>query len=430
MPMSNQGGIWSEHLAQEGDVDGRNRGALAIFLALSVSLDLPLALLLPQTTANIGYVVAFVGLALLVTLSGESYRWHAGIGYAVLLAAAAIASLLANVDSGDADATARYTLMLLACLGACVLNARLLADPLQAVFFVRALALFGALSLLFYLVSFAAEIRLGIERFGGVLNPNAVGLVAMSVGTLALSLPLVLRLPAVTVVLFALYAVNSRAAIVAFFVGVGVAYMVNWKHRAPRWRLLGVLSLMFGIVALAYLDPVRDFVLDDIFKFDDPYRGIDTGFTNRTDAWLDAIGLWLEAPLLGFGYRAQELLFSDISSFSSSHSGYLSLLIDGGALALVLFLVFAGHAVARCVRQVRQVPQLSGFLAFLVGYLVNMTFERFALNFGNMASLMFALLAISIFAVELGAPAWQADLSASKQRKSGPLFANSPAGGR
>ena len=404
---------------------GSNRiRRLVLLLSGAMASDLLLALILPGNVANLAYVVVLACLALILLLSGQEIAWHAGASYSLALSICSIASLLLNIDTDEIFQIGLYTSLLIMCFSFCFIFSQLFRTVHGGIYFFRSFSVMAAITLMIYFAVFSTDLLFSDERFGGIFNPNAIGLLSMSVGCIAMSLKLPARLPILSIALLGLYAANSRAAILSLVAGVSFVYILLWWRGVIVRKVLSIIVIGGILISFFFIEAINDFVVNEIFKYEDPYRGASTGFTNRIYAWSDAVNLWLAAPIVGYGYRAQELIFGDNSIYSSSHSGYLSLLIDGGALMLLVFCVFMVHSVWRSIMLVLVHPGLAGLLALQIGYLVDMLFERFALNFGNMASMAFAFASVSVFAISVSArhTGGTDGRAKSDPSRSGPLF--------
>ena len=63
------------------------------------------------------------------------------------------------------------------------------------------------------------------------------------------------------------------------------------------WVLLAIpASLSAFIIILVGFPHMRVFVLQDLAKIDDPYRGLGTGLVGRVATWAEVLEIWIEAP--------------------------------------------------------------------------------------------------------------------------------------
>jgi len=143
--------------------------------------------------------------------------------------------------------------------------------------------------------------------------------------------------------------------------------------------------LVCVVVLLIYQDAVENWVSSLLFLHD-KYRGIGTGFTRRLDAWQEALDLFKANPMFGVGFRMHEQY---MTTLSSAHNGYLSLLADVGLVGAISPFVLTALSAWRLLRLSLDGNEIAilGF-SFVVGYLFLATFERFLLGMGNPTSIV------------------------------------------
>ena len=176
---------------------------------------------------------------------------------------------------------------------------------------------------------------------------------------------------------------NSRAEALALF-----AYLATYTFLRSRGGLRKALSVALGVSVVALL------VLSDYWaaalKLHDAYRGVGSGLTGRVTGFQYSAELIAERPLLGVGYRRQELYFEDAGFWvgrveypiSSSHNGLLGILIEWGILGSLILLapiMARARTIRESVRDSNALPVVVSFLAFIM-------FERYYINFGNLYS--------------------------------------------
>lgn len=231
-------------------------------------------------------------------------------------------------------------------------------------------------------------------RLIGYLSPNTVGLVAVSgvlaslVGARTWAIALGAAPSAVV-----LYQTNSRTAIVALAVGL-VVWLLARRTRISHLRLALGMMVFGGVGLLVYLK--RDAIFRVVFSVlavDNPYRGIHTGFTGRLDAWQEAWGMFLAHPIVGVGFHMHESL---MTTYSSAHNGYLTVLAETGLLGAIPVAWLIGRALKRYATAPRSDIEAWG-LGFLCAYLSVALTERYLFNTGNPTSLLFLVLIVRGF---------------------------------
>jgi O-antigen ligase len=344
-------------------------------------------------------VVFFAGLAVLALVA-----WERGGGRIValrgawllanLFAAVILASALANLGTEHGRAVLTYAFVLIATLYAALALARLTLDEPAAV-----LVPYAALTVASFLIGYLVEPEAENGRFGGILNPNSAAMVLASGCCAALvARPRALRNGLLAAGALLVLATGSRSALLGLVAAAAVLLARGLLGPALPKRLALALA---GLLALAALWAWgADWAVGSVARhlaLWDRHRGVGTGFTNRVLMWDIALELWPRAPLLGHGPRANELLYEAygrgnprLAHLSSTHSGWLAVLVDLGAVGLALYLAAVGRALARAWRAPTGGDAVAqAKLALLVTYAFIATFERFAINAGNPVSVLF-----------------------------------------
>jgi O-antigen ligase len=353
--------------------------ALGIGLALGTGICLLHILLRPDHLPTHPMVWIYIG----------------AFGFIILLS-----QLVGNFDGADLrsiiqSAAMIVVLVIAACVGASGLYTRVL--PIFAV-------LLAPVLLMVYI---DGDIVWG--RLVGRAQPNYWGLISLSCAIAALSLRRkLLKALVLGVAVLILYATSARGSMVGTFAALTTAAAVFFLVNGARKRIVIVSFLCFAMVVGAWAELGFSFISNELFKVNDPYRGIDTGFTGRTEPWTYGLTLAMERPVLGYGYRESEGLFGPALGIDSAHNGYITMMIDTGIIGLLLYLVFIGHSIKIGFSRLRK-PLVLCALGYLVGYSVIGLFERYALNAGQPLSILFLISAFYVLTptsgVRLSAPA-------------------------
>jgi O-antigen ligase len=243
---------------------------------------------------------------------------------------------------------------------------------------------------------FLVYIILTGERVSGRLSAglqfNMWGLVGLTVclGALARK-PGPLAIAAFAVGLSSILESSSREnllCVVAALLVVTPLYLEGLS----RGRLLAALAALCVTLfaAVLLLDP---YILDaiqyfnrDILLLDSRERGINSGFTGRTDIWAETVGLWLKSPLLGIGFRQHERFLAGWPA----HNAYLAMLADMGLVGLVVYLVLLiSSLVAAWSIQDQRTRRF--VVAVIVAYIVSGFMDRRTINAGNPFSVLFLM---------------------------------------
>lgn len=247
--------------------------------------------------------------------------------------------------------------------------------------------LFTGLFLLF--INFEGEYVWGRLSAHGI-QPNFWGTIALSVAVAGLGarrLPLMVF--GVGVALLTFYNASARGSLVAFLAAGSIALVVSVLNlRGPRLVIaVAAMGMALGMLAVTepYISDVFDTVAVDVFKVNDPARGLDSGFTGRTVLWEEAVGLWKKSPLFGIGFHQSEVLLD-----APAHNGYLAMLSETGIVGFLLYIYLLGWAFVAGLGLTDR-PSLRLVLSTVVGYSVYGFFEARAFNIANPMSLLFLI---------------------------------------
>lgn len=231
----------------------------------------------------------------------------------------------------------------------------------------------------------------------GGLHPNYLGMIAMVafIGGLGIR-PRMLRWLVLLVTTGVMAAVSSRGSMLAAGVaalGHTAAAVAAAPPRAPALAAartvhaaLAVLCVGAGALALWMLEAAwLTRAADVLLKINDPYRGLESGASGRTEAWTAALALWNAQPLLGVGFKGHTFL---MPQSWTAHNAYLAMLAETGVIGMVGYLTLCGAAVAGLWRQ-RRVPRNRAAIALVASYLIYGLVETRAVGFGNPYSILF-----------------------------------------
>ncbi|MGZ5179614.1 MAG: O-antigen ligase family protein [Ramlibacter sp.] len=236
-------------------------------------------------------------------------------------------------------------------------------------------------------------------RLTGELHPNFIGMIAMVafVGALGIrNWPLKIAVIGGTAAV--MVAGSSRASIVgaalaaacyAACQAAGPVPLAERDRRTRRVALVLLASVLVVTVLWAAHITVIVSLLDSLLKVNDPYRGLSSGASGRTELWAAALELWKENPFFGVGFKGHPPL---MPNHMSAHSGYLAMLAETGIVGLAGYLVICGAALVGALRW-RRDPARQTALALLVSYLFYGLIEYRSVGFGNPYSILFLWIA-------------------------------------
>jgi O-antigen ligase len=116
-----------------------------------------------------------------------------------------------------------------------------------------------------------------------------------------------------------------------FGLALALSLMAFIFYRINQNKLLIVIVGLGLAIALGavYFDSIYRFVFS-VLLLDDPYRGLDSGFSGRFNNWQAGLEKFSETPLIGVG------LYDPVASYT--HSGYLKAFAQFGVIYGLLFL--------------------------------------------------------------------------------------------
>jgi O-antigen ligase len=171
--------------------------------------------------------------------------------------------------------------------------------------------------------------------------------------------------------------IGSSRGVLAGLIAVGIVWLalrlVRWRYRAKLQVVLVALPFIaLGVLLVAPAWPAAA----------DALR-VDRGLNYRDALWSAGLELWMERPLLGYGYAAatSDLLGHMVDRAGSLHSGYLETLNRGGALLFGLVYGSVITIVLSALRLSRDRWCRNGWpVAIVVFWLVNSAFRTFTLG--------------------------------------------------
>jgi O-antigen ligase len=264
-------------------------------------------------------------------------------------------------------------------------------DPRQLELGLKTYALISVVLLIIYAIGHRkAGLRLGDETKS--LGSNAIGVMCVSAVLAAAAVrTLAIRIPLMASAGFILYLTGSRASSVFMIIGLTLILLSRIKT-LTTWQKIALAGFaLAAIIVSAYSLETLEHFFSNFFALHDEWRGVKSGATGRKYAWLATWNLFTTSPLIGVGFRAHEQM---IRIASSSHNGYLALLAEIGIIGFcgALALITRGIAVLwKNLKSQETVYANSIFFGLCIGYLILGIFERYLINVGNPASLLFII---------------------------------------
>lgn len=228
--------------------------------------------------------------------------------------------------------------------------------------------------------------------YAGTLQSNWWGLMAVILAVTGFAhKSRVLTAFCVATGLFVAYDASSRSSIVAIVGAILVLVMIHLPNLRGQRLVAAAVALVavlgFWMLFSPVIQHTLPVALDEVMKFDDPNRGISTGFTGRSDLWTAAIDTWLRSPLLGVGFHQHQWF---IPGGLGAHQAYLAVLADTGILGLLWYLFFLAASLWGSLG-IRDGGTRVVVLLTIVAYALVGLFEARAINGGNPFSIFFQM---------------------------------------
>ena len=174
------------------------------------------------------------------------------------------------------------------------------------------------------------------------------------------------------------------------FVGALVTLVVFCLYTVP-WKKTLLLALLVPIALLAVASLRSEFSgqLSSALLLDDPYRGINSGLSGRSDHIPIALDLITASPMFGHGFRIEEeYLPEKLLSVGAIHNGYLGALVEVGFVGAVPLFLVIGAGIYRLHRQARRSRLHTIGIALVVGYITIAMAQPYLVNLANPAGVL------------------------------------------
>lgn len=176
-----------------------------------------------------------------------------------------------------------------------------------------------------------------------------------------------------------LIATGTRGAVFGAAVGVLVVIWTRWRGS----RKIEVAVVL--VVALAAIALIATSAVESFFERGESLQQLAT-LNSRTNLWSEALALFPQHPLYGFGLTSSRGLFLDTIGLGGGHNAFMNLLIDTGIVGVTVWLVLLAGIVITTAR-------------------ISSAESRLRVDRIIIQALMLSMMANSLFAEGLGAPA-------------------------
>jgi exopolysaccharide production protein ExoQ len=174
-------------------------------------------------------------------------------------------------------------------------------------------------------------------------------------------------LVSLTMLTVAVLSVHTRGAVVGASAGAFVLMLFAVRGKA-RLAALSVLALIV-VMTLAFAWGA----VVDYFVRDEPTTQL-TNLNSRTDYWAVALDAVAQQPVFGYGVAAARGLFVEQTGLGGGHNAVVNVLVDLGAVGIVLWSSMVLATIVAAVRARRRMPDdalidraiVLGIVAFLL----------------------------------------------------------------
>ncbi|CAA7615424.1 conserved membrane hypothetical protein [Candidatus Terasakiella magnetica] len=246
-----------------------------------------------------------------------------------------------------------------------------------------------------------------LEQMG--LHPNYGGLLATAIAVSACGqASLRWRGAILFFCIFVCWLMESRGGLL----GMGFAFAVGHacrsfltkaaKGKAARLSAWGGAACGVAVLlSIVYGAQIAAFISEDFLLLDDRSRGLDSGFSGRTEVWQEAWEQWRSHPVFGLGFL-RDLEQGGVEDLNRAHNLALTLLSETGLLGLLGFLGFSVWGAVNGLRLSRrgQAAAASTIISAVTVYWVYGIFEGLSINVGNPLSAIFFLVVFASAAGE------------------------------
>ena len=186
----------------------------------------------------------------------------------------------------------------------------------------------------------------------------------------------------------ALLATRTRGGMAGCLVGCFVVAMSSVRRKS-RLDIAVMSVVVLGLAALVARDDILSFLSRG--ESSESLRTLSA----RTVLWEEAVRLFWDRPLFGYGLTASRGIFFETVGLGGAHNALINVMVDAAAFGVIVFVSLL-WIVIRSARSVRwrrgvgdDVPIILGAIAFLVG---NSFTAEFMATPGNAANIWFLVL--------------------------------------
>jgi exopolysaccharide production protein ExoQ len=245
---------------------------------------------------------------------------------------------------------------------------------------VATLGAVAVLSLLAVRLGWPNAIDIETGRWGGAAgNANTLGLISATLIGAAANLFLarsswLVRLGSVVFAIAGVITLHGSGSATSLVFALVLTAGTVWLQLGRKDAATGLSArVLSGVFILCLAGALAVGFLPETFQAQTwlAALGKSQTLTGRTEVWNFAWRLYLLNPFLGYGFDSlASVLYGFYRGVGHMHNGYLDLLVRGGSVGLILFLVVLVRAIYRLLQLAARTPEAAFWLMFVIADLV------------------------------------------------------------
>lgn len=174
---------------------------------------------------------------------------------------------------------------------------------------------------------------------------------------------------------YLLFLLQSRGNLVSGLLFLFLFYYLRSKNKLIILLISAILAFLF-----------KDFIISELLFLDNPYRGLDTNFTNRLDGWYSGIKIFSENIFFGTGYGTNRFI----------HNGYIRMYSELGIMLSFLISCILIRIIVYNFNKIFKKDILDRyFISIYLSYIFNYFFSTRYINL-NIMSVFFFFIVINL----------------------------------
>ena len=281
------------------------------WIMISVMITLMIYVLNGKWSKIMLAITAYMGVSLLSTLINRGDYWHYFVTFGKMIAFCMLIELLIEYDGRMLVTFLHY-----------ILGIVVISNLIAVCFFPQGM----------YVTSFTNNWLLGYDNthYNFIFPALCVGIIYAEYRQLSF----LAKLCMIIIYSASIYITFSGASVVAVTVWIFLwifSEVTNSSLMLNVWTILGVHIAFFFAIVVARIQILFKWLIVDIL-------GKSLTFSNRTSRWDIAIHMFIQRPLLGWGYVDTDITRLRLNGFSHCHNHFLQILYQSGIVGMISFL--------------------------------------------------------------------------------------------